>query len=558
LQRSRRPIASHRSLAAIVSLAAAAGCASPPPDLPVHPVKLSALGYFPERAKLATVTATMSPAATFDVKRAETGATVWSAPITGPVVDSISKDQVWLADFTGFCDAGQFYIEVAGVGKSAVFTVADDAYDQPYVMAMKGLYGQRCGTAVELSVGTDTWKHGACHMKDAYLDYLVPGNTSMSSSTGGWHDAGDYGKYTMNAAFTVGMLLGAWRDFQPALQAIPLDIPEHGGPIPDFLAEVKWELDWLLTTQQPDGSVVHKVTATDFENGVLPEQDASKRYYTGIGTSATGDFVAAMATAARIYMPYDPDFAARAQAAAQAGYAFLTAHPENIFPDLSAFHTGKYPDSDDSDERLWAAVELWETTGDPAVLADAEARLGGQTVDDNFDWGNVKNLALFSYLRSTRPERNPDTVAALTAAAVQSGDNLVAAAQVNAYGRDVSFWWGSNGAVARTAMNLATANFLKPDPKYLDAITGQVDHLGGRNAYDRSQITGVGYHPPQNPHHGPSASDAVIAPWPGLLVGGQDTTKAADWIDIENASNVNEVAINWNGALIYALAGFLK
>jgi endoglucanase len=548
-------------LAAIVSLAVLAGCASPPPDLPVHPVKLSALGYFPERAKLATVTPTatapLSSGTTFFVRRAETDGPVWSAPLTGPVVDSVSKQQVWLADFTEFCDKGSFYLDVGG-GKSAVFTVADDAYDQPYAMAMMGLYGARCGTAVELSVGTDTWTHGACHMKDAYLNYLMSGSTAISPSVGGWHDAGDYGKYVMNGAFTVGMLLAAWRDFQPQLQAIPLSIPEHGGAIPDFLAEVKWELDWLFTTQQPDGSVVHKVTATVFEGFVRPEDDDSQRFYTGIGTSATGDFVAAMAAAARMYMPYDADFSARALAAAQAGYAFLIANPQRIFPDLSAFTTGMYGDSDDSDERLWAAAELWETTGDPTVLADVEARVAGLTVDDNFDWGNVKNLGLFTYLRSTRPERNPDVVAALTAAAVQSAEDLVAASQGDAYGRDVSFWWGSNGAVARTAMNLATANFLHPDPRYLDAITGQVDHLGGRNAYDRSQITGLGYNPPQHPHHRPSASDAVIDPWPGLLVGGQDSAKTADWQDIQNLANLNEVAINWNGALIYALAGFLK
>jgi endoglucanase len=558
LQRSRRPIASHGLLAAILSLAAAAGCASPPPNLPVHSVKLSALGYFPERAKFATVTATLSPGTAFIVRRADTDGPVWSAPLTGPVVDSVSKDQVWLADFTEFCDKGSFYIEAAGAGKSTVFTVADDAYDQPYVMAMQGLYGARCGTAVELSDGTDTWQHGACHMKDAYLNYLVPGSTAISPSIGGWHDAGDYGKYVMNGAFTVGMLLGAWRDFQPALQAIPLSIPEHGGAIPDFLAEVKWELDWLLTTQQPDGSVVHKVTATDFETFILPEQDLSLRYYTGVGTSATGDFVAAMAAAARIYMPYDADFAARALTAAQAGYAFLTAHPENIFPDLSAFNTGKYTDSDDSDERLWAAAELWETTGDPAVLADVEARVTGQTVDDNFDWANVKNLGLFTYLRSTRAERNPDVVAALTAGVVQSAENLVTVSQGDAYGRAISFWWGSNGSVARTAMNLTTANFLHPDPRYLDAITGQVDHLGGRNVYDRSQITGLGYNPPRHPQHRPSAADAVVDPWPGLLVGGQDSAKAADWVDDQGVAGRNEVAINWNGALIYALAGFLK
>ncbi|HSY39846.1 MAG TPA: glycoside hydrolase family 9 protein [Polyangia bacterium] len=35
---------------------------------------------------------------------------------------------------------------------------------------------------------------------------------------GGWHDAGDYGKYVNNGAFSAGMLLAAWEHFQPTLE----------------------------------------------------------------------------------------------------------------------------------------------------------------------------------------------------------------------------------------------------------------------------------------------------------------------------------------------------
>ena len=37
----------------------------------------------------------------------------------------------------------------------------------------------------------------------------------------------------------------------------------------------------------------------------------------------------------------------------------------------------------------------------------------------------------------------------------------------------------------------------------------------------------VGYAPPVHPHHRPSAADDVTAPWPGLLVGGQDCPSGA-------------------------------
>jgi endoglucanase len=105
-------------------------------------------------------------------------------------------------------------------------------------------------------------------------------------------------------------------------------------------------------------------------------------------------------------------------------------------------------------------------------------------------------------------------------------------------------------------MNLMVANTLSPDPKYLDAVVSQLDQVFGRNAYDRSQVTNLGYNPPQFPHHRPSVA-LQGEPWPGLLVGGQDSSTMADWKDTSSAANLNEIAINWNGALIYALAAVL-
>src|SRR6185503_37665 len=118
---------------------------------------------------------------------------------------------------------------------------------------------------------------------------------TIKPSLAGWHDAGDYGKYVTNGAFTVGMMLQAFERFQPTLSALELPIPEKGGALPDFLDEVKWELDWLLTTQFDDGAVSFKVTAPTFENFIMPEQDGSRRYYTGVSSAATADFAAALA-----------------------------------------------------------------------------------------------------------------------------------------------------------------------------------------------------------------------------------------------------------------------
>jgi endoglucanase len=550
---------------------------------PVHAVRVDSVGYVSGRVKLATVVLpgaqTTLTDTTAEVHSAVDDSVVWTCVVTGPKTDPDTGVIVYVADFTPFADPGSYYIATPGLldqegkpARSAAFSVAPDAFRDTLNRAMIGFYGQRCGTPVSITLDGDTWSHGICHQHDASQKFLPPVlSDTIKDSKKGWHDAGDYGKYVTNGAFSVGMLLDAWQHFQPTLAALDLPIPEHGGALPDFLAEVKWELDWLLTTQRADGAVSHKVTAQTFESFVMPEGDSQARYYTDIGTSATADFVAVMAQAARLYEPYDKNFADTCRSAAELGYQFLVANPARIFPDLSKFSTGGYGDNSDVGERLWAAAELWETTGNPDALADVESRLWDTAasppalrikVANNFDWGDATNLGIFTYLLSQKTGRTQAIVDALSASAVQVGDALAAAAQASAWGRSIGgYFWGSNGTVARAAMNLWVANVLSPDPKYLDAIALQLDHLLGRNIYDRTQMTAVGYHPPLKPHHRPSIADQVSAPWPGLLVGGANSQKATSsvpaamtWQDNPGIPELNEVAINWNGALVYAAA----
>jgi endoglucanase len=89
--------------------------------------------------------------------------------------------------------------------------------------------------------------------------------------------------------------------------------------------------------------------------------------------------------------------------------------------------------------------------------------------------------------------------------------------------------------------------------KYQDAIALQLDHVFGRNYYDRSFVTGIGQFPPAKPHHRPSIADSVAQAWPGLLVGGPQPM-ATDWVDAVGDGSLNEVAVNWNAPLVYALA----
>jgi endoglucanase len=521
-------------------------------------VRPSSIGYLTARAKRVSV---LGDATSFAVRRAADGSMAFEGPLPARSADPGTNDMVAEGDFSALTETGRFYVDVPGVGRSVEFPIGDDVFRRPFIAAMLGFYGWRCGTAVSFAFSGDRFGHVACHLGDGYLDYLGQAG-AMRDGKGGWHDAGDFGKYTGNAGFTVGMMLAAFERHPGGVTQAPLPIPEAGGTLPDVLDEVRFELEWMLKMiyGAGDGRVSHKLTALSFEAFIAPEADTQTRYFVPFSSAATADFAAALALASRVYRPYDAAFADTCLAAARTAYAFLTANTANTPPDQTAFTTGGYATSD-PDDRLWAAAEMWETTGEAAPLADLEARINAVSatatlVAADFDWGSVRNLGLFTYLLSAREGRTPAIVDRVRTSALAAADAVTAAHDASRYGRGVmNYYWGSNGSVARTAMLLAVANRLTGAAGYLDVAADQLAYLFGRNQYNRSQVTGLGIDPPLHPHHRPSAADAVAAPYPGLLVGGGTT--ATGWMDNQDMYMVNEVAINWNGALVYALALFL-
>jgi endoglucanase len=510
-------------------------------------LRLCSIGYVPQQAKRATVLGTAS--GTFTVRRAADGSEAFTGELAAHGSDAI-------ADFSTLIEEGSFVLEVPGVGRSAAFPVGANAYLEPFRTAMLGFYAWRSGVDVSVTHQGQTWFHTAGHLEDAYLDFLgQPG--VVADGTGGWYDAGDYGKYIVNSGITMGLLLQAWEDFRSHLETLALEIPETGGSLPDYLDELRFQLDWMLKMQFDDGSVSHKITPVDFPPFIQPVEDTEPRYFSPWGSAATADFAATMAKAARIYREFDASYADTLEAAARKSYAFLSGNPADHRADLGDFAQAQYQTSD-RDDRVWAAAEVWETTGDASALADFEARVVAleDLVSADWDWGNQANLGVFTYLRSVRPGRSESLVEKLEAALVAVADEHVSSGDASGYGRALpAVYWGSNGTVARICATLEVAYQLVDNEKYLGTCADQVSHLFGRNEYGRSQVTGVGMDPPLHPHDRRSGSDGIDPPYPGYLVGG--ASEPGNWLDEQVSYETNEIAINWQGALVYALAGFV-
>lgn len=520
-------------------------------------IRLNSLGFLPEMPKRATVSAHGDA---FSVRSSEDNAVVYTGQMTGPFHQEDIHQEVWMADFSAVKTPGLFFLEVSGVGRSIDFPIGETVYDAAFYTVMRGFYLWRCGTAVKGIHDGFCYAHGPCHLDDGWQDHTGVPDTKRDG-TQGWHDAGDYGKYTVNAGITVGTLFLAWDHFQQNLKTRSFDLPETAQGWPDFLKELKWEIDWLLKMAYPDdsGRVAHKLTRHEFSGFVMPEADKAKRYFTEWGSAATADFVAMTAMAARYFRPYDADYADKCLEAARKSYAFLLAHPEDKRPDLRGFSTGGYGTSD-ADDRLWAAAELWQTAGEEACLTDFEnrARSASRLIDANWDWSNVGNLGMLTYLFSARPGRDPELVDRISKALIETADAIVKEARKDVYARPLGgrYYWGSNGTVARQAVLLQSANRITPKPDYLQTSLDAVGHLFGRNYYNRSFVTGLGNRPPMHPHDRRSAADGIEAPWPGYLVGGGQS--AVNWQDMQDDYRTNEIAINWQAALVYAMAGFIS
>ena len=522
------------------------------PDNNIH---LNSLGFLPKQKKEATVTAKNS---TFAVKDASTNKSVFTGKTTGPFYQKDVNQQVWIADFSKLNKPGSYYLELPDGEKSTVFPINENVYRDPFRVSMLGFYLWRCGTAVHAEYNGNIFSHAACHLEDGFDDYI--GNKGhQRDGVGGWHDAGDYGKYIVNTGITMGVLFMAWEHFQPQVQHISF-IPDSKNGLPDFLKELKWEMDWVLKMQYPDGSgrVSHKLTRTHFSPFIMPEFDKEKRYFTEWSSAATASFVAMAAKSSQIFASYDPAFSKKCLDAARLSYQYLKQHPEEKPFIQGDFQTGGYQTKDE-DDKLWAAAEMLNVTGEREYLIDFEQRISDMNfvVEENWDWGNVSNLGVFSYLLSKRKGKNKAVVQKLRQNTLKVADGIVTKTANDVYGRPFErYYWGCNGTVARLTLNLFVADKLKSNKKYKNTAYDTVAHLFGRNYYSRSFVTGLGLNPPMNPHDRRCGADNIVDPWPGYLVGGGHS--AIDWIDEEESYSHNEIAINWQAPLVFALAWMLR
>jgi endoglucanase len=544
---------------------------------PTLEIKVDQVGYLNTASKVALVVSN-TLATQFTVKQSKDGKVAARGTLPAPVPDYDSGDRVQTADFSTLIKSGTYYIDVPGVGRSWDFEIGPNVYAKTWRLAMRSYYGQRCGIAVDMAPDFPGYKHDACHLEGAY--HASSGKTGPHASTGGWHDAGDYGRYVVNSGITTGTLLWTYEMYGSRLKNVNLNIPESGNGQPDMLNEIKWNLDWMLSMQDDDGGVWHKQTSEKFCDFIMPEKDKLISFVIGTGkepfksSCATGDFAAVMAIAGRVYQPYNPAFGNRCLKAAQKAWAWIEKNPNVTFRNPPGVSTGDYGDGNCADEHLWAAAELFRSTGDQQYsryfLDHYAAFHKSNDAAAPPSWNNVASLALWTYALG----KGGDVVAvnSIRHDAIGAADEIVKRNVSNGYRISLAthdYIWGSNGVLANYGMQLLITDELAHNLNYRQAALGDLHYLLGRNTFSLSFVTRVGENPFRHPHHRPSGADNNEEPWPGLMSGGpnrgrQDNAMkkmspelppARIYLDDQEAYSANEVAINWNAPLVFLLAG---
>lgn len=480
----------------------------------------------------------------------------------GKISKTSNKNQhgeiLYLADFSDFSKCGEFKILVENFSCSTNFIIDPKIYNNSLKLNMISFYGLRCGEPISFEYKGEQFSKDQCHIEDGYLDYYNGSTGQTKDGTGGWHDAGDYGKYVVNAAFSNGIMFTAWNHYKTQLENFKVGLTAFDSNIPDYLAEIKYNNDWLFKMQFEDGKVSHKLTRLTFSSlNTKASDDTEKRYFSPWGSEATACFVAVMSQAARIFKDILPEYSEKCLEAAKKSFNVIYKQ-KYVKTDQSMFNTGQYQLEKHTDYD-WAIIEYAITTRNDDLLNEISKNIseGIYSFDVDWDWGESKNIGLYSLL-SNKHLLHKNDYNILKNSLLSASDKIITNSLCHNFNRGLKdYYWGCNGAIARTTLNLMSAYRLTDNIKYKECALNQLSYLYGVNPYGRSFITGEGFNPPKNIHHRPSVSDNRDNPWPGYLAGGSHPTEF-DWKDIESDASVNENAINWNASLSYALAAFYK
>jgi len=456
-------------------------------------------------------------------------------------------------------------------------------------------YGaQRCGD-------TQSWCHGACHVKDGQAQGL--------DLTGGWHDCGDHILFGQTAPYSAGILLEGYLAFPSSYE--DRYSPAYSSPpangIPDVLDEVKIMTDWLIkacqgTTRfyfQKGHSADHNhmseprdqsLTYNVSEGG---EKDGSRNVYsvTQGGANVAGCAAAALALMAIAYQPYDSNYATTCFNTAKNYITIAERALGTVGGQTCCYIAANY-----SDDMAWGCASIYKASvalGSPEsnYLTKAENYEGSGDWQGTGQWAlcydHTEDVAAYSLYKIT----GNTTYRNRLASQYTYYNGKMVTCGIGQY----SFLteWGSLRYAANMAFSMAlyydimstkdsnVFNFIK---KNIDFILGTHGDISGSPGCPEGRSFLIGYTNPdyssqgsvQHPHHraafGKTAAENADQLWQqennnpgsvpykyilkGALVGGPRSS-CGNYNDKIDDYVANEVGIDYNAGLTGAISALI-
>ena len=551
-------------------------------------IRLNQLGFSPMQEMTATIVLDEPTAGTTTNVVITNGNndTVWVGVPAVSMCNPISGKPCQIVDFSALDTVGTYtmYVTEGQRQSQCSFTISEHPYRELTRAALRAYYHQRASMATEEPYA-EGYARPAGHPDNRVLVHASAATAERPEGTeidshGGWYDAGDYNKYIVNSGFTMGVWLMAYEFNKAYFDTLKLNIPETTLAVPDMLAEAMYNIRWMMTMQDTDGGVYHKLTEPDFEGFIRPDQCKKPRYVVLKTTAAALDFAATMALAARVYAPYEkvyPGFVAEATEAARRAYTWAMANPAIYYdqPKMNdqfkpAITTGAYDDFDVRDEFYWAATELYLLTGEETYKSEMINHKSQITEFSPAVWGNVAELAYLDLLMHNEQPITKDPL--LNHLEPYLNEASTISVFRSPYGnRESDFFWGCNSeGCCWRGIECLYAYRLTGDRKYLVNAERCLNFILGQNATGFCYVTGFGTNPTNHPHHRLSYSHPK-GTLPGFLAGGpnparqdaetdgvkypKDVPADESYLDYQPSYASNEVTINWNVTLFALSAG---
>ena len=393
--------------------------------------------------------------------------------------------------------------------------------------------------------------------------------------SGGYHDAGDHGKFGLPLAYTLSTLSWGGLAFSRGYAA--------AGQTEELLEAVKWGTDYLLKAQGTDaaGTTTFFVAqvgdvAADHNLWSAPETQTIRRPAMAVTPSKPGSDVAAgsaaaLASASVLFRKngnaaYADTLLTRAESLYRFADTYRGRYSDTLPEMRDAYNSvsGYYDEL--SYGAAWLARAQEAAGGDGSswrqkALALYKGNVGGLGRGWTLSWDDVSYGTAVLLAQDTGDRRLVDDVTGWLDSWVQGSNGV----RITSGGLRFISSWGSLRYAANTAMaaGVVADSLIDPGGTYSRLARDTVGYILGANPRQSSYVVGHGRNAPQQPHH----RGASGVGWEGFrnglpnahvlegaLVGGPGSANDFDYADLRSDYMRNEVAIDYNAGFSGALA----